>query len=197
MARSLWTWLALLALQLGAATADNSACTCTGLDYTDGGSYLVDGSADGDFTFTSVFSSCSTPDTVQPILVGPNNEQFTCGAIEMQIDDEQQRSSCGVPYSQMSSGTWTIVIQADNTNFQVIRVFQLTVTTADHVTTTVTPTVVVVVSRCGDSPSGTRTLTQWLPAPVTTIETVVEHTRTAGVTTSAYVTTVGVAAYCH
>jgi hypothetical protein len=31
-------------------------CTCSGLDYTDGGSYLVDGSSDHDFTFTSVFS---------------------------------------------------------------------------------------------------------------------------------------------
>jgi hypothetical protein len=43
-------------------------CSCTGVDYTNGGSYLIDGSANLNFTFTSVFSgksvysSCSIPE---------------------------------------------------------------------------------------------------------------------------------------
>lgn len=44
-----WTWLALLAAK---AYAD---CSCAGLDYTNGGSYLIDGSVDADFSFNSVF----------------------------------------------------------------------------------------------------------------------------------------------
>ena len=31
-------------------------CSCAGLDYTDGGAYLVDGNSENDFTFTSTFS---------------------------------------------------------------------------------------------------------------------------------------------
>ena len=53
--------LALAALQISAAAAaENAACTCTGLDYTNGGSYLVDGTSEADFTFTSVFQ-CMSP----------------------------------------------------------------------------------------------------------------------------------------
>lgn len=56
-----WKGFALLALSIPfAAAADNAACTCTGLDYTDGGSYLVDGSSNDDFAFTSVFR-CKLP----------------------------------------------------------------------------------------------------------------------------------------
>jgi len=38
-------------------------CSCTGLDYTDGGSYLVDGNSDQQFSFNSVFygSSLTAP----------------------------------------------------------------------------------------------------------------------------------------
>lgn len=57
--RSLWAFLAFVAL--GVLAADTASCTCTGLDYTDGGSYLVDGSDNGDFTFTSVFQCKSNP----------------------------------------------------------------------------------------------------------------------------------------
>lgn len=31
-------------------------CTCTGLDYTNGGSYLIDGTSSNNFIFTSQFS---------------------------------------------------------------------------------------------------------------------------------------------
>ena len=31
-------------------------CSCAGLDYTDGGAYLVDGNSENDFVFTSTFA---------------------------------------------------------------------------------------------------------------------------------------------
>ena len=43
-----------LSVALGALQVSGD-CTCTGLDYTNGGSYLVDGSSNDNFTFTSVF----------------------------------------------------------------------------------------------------------------------------------------------
>jgi hypothetical protein len=50
---SLLGWLLVLdGLQV---SADTGACTCTGLDYTNGGSYLIDGSSNGQFTFNSEF----------------------------------------------------------------------------------------------------------------------------------------------
>lgn len=43
----------------------------------------------------------------------------------------------------MYSGTWMIIIQADNVNFQVVREFNLTVQAVEKTTVTATPTVVV------------------------------------------------------
>ena len=34
----------------------NDECSCAGLDYTDGGAYLVDGNSGDDFAFTSTFA---------------------------------------------------------------------------------------------------------------------------------------------
>lgn len=48
-------WLPLVAALFFATLATAQNCTCTGLDYTDGGSYLIDGSSDLPFTFHSVF----------------------------------------------------------------------------------------------------------------------------------------------
>ncbi len=53
MARSHhYLWASCLALLVGRALSD---CTCSGLDYTNGGSYLIDGSSDKQFIFTSQF----------------------------------------------------------------------------------------------------------------------------------------------
>ena len=51
------------------------------------------------------------------------------------------RSQIG--YSDMYSGTWMIIIQADNVNFQVVREFKITVQAIEKTTVTATPTVVV------------------------------------------------------
>ncbi len=50
----LWACLTVLA---GRVLAD---CTCSGLDYTNGGSYLIDGTSDREFVFTSQFQGWST-----------------------------------------------------------------------------------------------------------------------------------------
>ncbi|KAK0619364.1 hypothetical protein B0T14DRAFT_392377, partial [Immersiella caudata] len=113
-------------------------CTCTGLDYTNGGSYLVDGTSDAPFTFTSVFQSCVISDIVEPILLDPTGTGYLCSAIYMDAEGEQQQSSCEIGYAEMYTGTWTIVIQADNTDFQVLREFQLTVQNLEKETVTVT-----------------------------------------------------------
>jgi len=68
-------------------------CTCSGLDYTNGGSYLIDGSSDKTFVFTSQFQSCND-DTVQPILVSPAGKQYTCSAIKAGDDGQQQSNWC-------------------------------------------------------------------------------------------------------
>ena len=43
----------LVALAARGVQAD---CICSGLDYTNGGSYLIDGSSSKDFVFTSEFA---------------------------------------------------------------------------------------------------------------------------------------------
>lgn len=108
-----WKRFALLALNTPfTAAADNAACTCTGLDYTDGGSYLVDGSSNDDFSFTSVFrcklplrkktirnkltdqpAACGKPDTVEPILLDPEGVGYLCTEINMGAEGQQQYSS--------------------------------------------------------------------------------------------------------
>lgn len=47
----LWAFFALLSGRM-LVLAD---CTCSGLDYTNGGSYLIDGTSDREFIFTSQF----------------------------------------------------------------------------------------------------------------------------------------------
>jgi hypothetical protein len=140
-----WSTFAWVTEAQDNAGATSSSFTCSGLDYTTGGSYLIDGTLNSNFTFLSVFSSCSEEeDTCQPILLGPNNRQYLCSTITMDDNnDSPKESSCGVTYSQMSSGKWTIIIQADNHDFQVVREFELTVTVPERLTVTVTPTVVV------------------------------------------------------
>lgn len=64
--RCLWAWLALLVFR---AAADLSTCRCTGVDYSNGGSYLVDGSSNDDFTFVSVFESKSKHHSHKPVLL--------------------------------------------------------------------------------------------------------------------------------
>jgi len=54
-AGSLWALLAGFATGAWAQGTDDAGCSCYGLDYTNGGSYLIDGNSDVKFSFTSLF----------------------------------------------------------------------------------------------------------------------------------------------
>lgn len=85
----------LLALPLAAllfAVNISAQCSCMGLDYTDGGSYLIDGSSNLPFTFHSAFEGCADG-FVTPILIDPSGNQYACDDIESQPDANQQTSS--------------------------------------------------------------------------------------------------------
>ncbi len=61
----LWALLASFAVKTWAQEDDyeyeeDQECSCSGLDYTNGGSYLIDGNSDSQFTFTSVFEGTSS-----------------------------------------------------------------------------------------------------------------------------------------
>ncbi|KAL1845243.1 hypothetical protein VTK73DRAFT_821 [Phialemonium thermophilum] len=126
-------WLVGLGLLAGRAAAD---CTVTGLDYTNGGSYLIDASSDQPFTFTSLFQGCDE-DTIDPILVSPDGQDYVCSGIDTQSNDGRQVSTCPISFNQMTSGEWVIILQAENTDITVQRSFKLTVGQAEKVTITV------------------------------------------------------------
>lgn len=55
-----FVWALLSTLLIGVYAQDEPHCSCFGLDYTNGGSYLVDGNSDNNFAFTSVFTGMSS-----------------------------------------------------------------------------------------------------------------------------------------
>lgn len=99
---------AILIVPLSAQS--NQGCSCSGVDYTNGGSYLIDGTANLNFTFTSVFNgtyclsasfhvcrlltySLGCRDSlVVPVLVDPNGNDISCTTIESQPDNSEQVS---------------------------------------------------------------------------------------------------------
>ncbi|KAK4168450.1 hypothetical protein QBC43DRAFT_201858, partial [Cladorrhinum sp. PSN259] len=205
---SVWALLALLARVVkpqsddlgynGETNADQ--CTCSGLDYTDGGSYLVDANSDDDFAFTSVFEGCFES-TITPILVSPDAIGYECSPLESQQDGVEQSSACPISYSEMISGTWIIVLDVPEHDFTVQRHFNLTIG-GDDVNTviiTITPTTEYEDPQTitGDCYSQTDTVVQYIPGPTTKIVSEIGRLSTAGVVTQYYATTVTEQAYCH
>ncbi|KAK3381116.1 hypothetical protein B0H63DRAFT_545490 [Podospora didyma] len=133
-------------------------CSCSGLDYTNGGSYLIDGTSEHNFTFTSVFNGCFDS-VITPILISPDGLGYLCSPIESQPDGNEQPSECDVTYSQMKGGEWTIVVQAPDYDFTVQRQFNLTIGgAANTVVVTATPTEYVGVT----STLPATTVTDWV-----------------------------------
>jgi len=62
MARRRRLGLVAAALAALAATGARADCICSGLDYTNGGSYLIDGSSSNNFVFTSEFAGKQNPE---------------------------------------------------------------------------------------------------------------------------------------
>lgn len=107
--RYAWLCVGILALRVSAD------CSVTGLDYTNGGSYLIDASSDQDFAFSSLFqgeilSQLSKPlhglqygltdvcegcdeDSIDPILIAPTGDEYTCSTIDSGSDAGEQRST--------------------------------------------------------------------------------------------------------
>lgn len=86
-----FAFLLPLTALLFAANVFAQSCSSSGLDYTDGGSYLIDGSSNLPFTFNSMFEGCQDG-FISPILIDPSGNQYTCDDIETQPDDSQQTS---------------------------------------------------------------------------------------------------------
>ena len=61
------------------------------------------------------------------MLISPSGQEYECSTVGTAPNGGQELSTCAVTYSQMSSGVWTIIIQADNVDLAVQRTFTLSV----------------------------------------------------------------------
>ncbi|OIW28951.1 hypothetical protein CONLIGDRAFT_401496 [Coniochaeta ligniaria NRRL 30616] len=213
--RCCWLVLVLLLVRVNAAEA---ACSSYGVDYSNGGAYYIDGSSNQYFSFITVFQGC-TQESISPVLVGPDDNEYACSSINTQPAGTQVTSTCGIPYSAMQSGTWRIIVQSSQIAVQ--RTVTLTVGVPQTVVTTVTPTVVLgitstpraqtvqstitqtvtlivvgptVTSACN---GGTRTVTNYPQGPTVIITSTVIRTNENGAKTSFWTTTVSTTASCH
>ncbi|TGO50734.1 hypothetical protein BCON_0177g00100 [Botryotinia convoluta] len=115
-------------------------CASYGIDFQNGGNYFINSADNSSFTAVTQFTGCSGEAEV--ILVAPNDDSWECSDIETQPDGTNMLSTCPISKNQMYSGTWTIVILANNgagASFAAQRTFELTVGT--QATVTYIPTV--------------------------------------------------------
>ncbi|TGO20677.1 hypothetical protein BPAE_0275g00080 [Botrytis paeoniae] len=115
-------------------------CASYGIDFQNGGNYFINSADNSSFTAVTQFTGCSGEAEV--ILVAPNDDSWECSDIETQPDGTNMLSTCPISKNQMYSGTWTIVILANNgagASFAAQRTFELTVGT--QATITYIPTV--------------------------------------------------------
>ncbi|KAK4214139.1 hypothetical protein QBC37DRAFT_284496, partial [Rhypophila decipiens] len=189
-----FTWAALTTLLLGVYAQDQPQCSCFGLDYTNGGSYLVDGNSDSNFAFTSVFTGC-IDSSIIPILVSPDGIAYECTSIETQPDNTDQASQCAITYAEMRSGAWTIIIQSQDFDFTVQRQFSLTVGASNTLTTETQYEEPEIVTE--DCYEDTQTVYQYIPGPTTHIVSTNARWSTLGSVTEYYVTIVTQYPYCH
>jgi hypothetical protein len=193
-------------------------CQAFGVDFANGGAYYIDGGSNQYFSFITVFQGCQS-ETISPILVDPQDNQYACSNINTTPANQQVTSTCGIPYSAMSSGTWKIVLQGRQVSTQ--RAITLTVGVPVTSTVTVTPTIVLgitstpaartvfntlqytqtlilapgtVTANCN---SATQTVTNYPRGPTITSTTTVLRTATDGARTSVYTTTASSQAVCH
>jgi hypothetical protein len=160
----------------GADDGGNEAeeCTCSGLDYADGGSYLINADSEDEFTFTSVFEGTihHSSTTLQTRGAHLNrmlriyDYPYPCfarwrwlrmlpdrvlsgwaGTILVMVSNDHSlkrmfRSNVtvksGISYSEMSSGTWTVLLEAPEHEFTIQRQFNLTMGARNDNTVTVT-----------------------------------------------------------
>ncbi|THV49144.1 hypothetical protein BGAL_0209g00130 [Botrytis galanthina] len=115
-------------------------CASYGIDFQNGGNYFINSVDNSSFTAVTQFTGCSGEAEV--ILIAPNDDSWECSGIETQPDNTNMLSTCPISKNQMYSGTWTILILANNgagDSFAAQRTFELTVGT--QATVTYIPTV--------------------------------------------------------
>ncbi|KAK3316662.1 hypothetical protein B0H66DRAFT_604940 [Apodospora peruviana] len=162
--------LALLALFALRVRAD---CTSYGVDYSNGGTYNIDGTSNQYFSFVTVFQGNTfipwhkdradnelgcTQETIQPVLVGPDGSEYACSAIRTQPSGSQVTSTCGIPFSVMKSGSWKIIVSGDQIATQ--RNVNLIVGAPQTVWITATPTVVVGITSTARATTVVNTIAQ-------------------------------------
>ncbi|KAK3937407.1 hypothetical protein QBC46DRAFT_319704 [Diplogelasinospora grovesii] len=213
--------LVLLALFAPRVRAD---CNSYGVDYSNGGSYYIDGSSNQYFTFITVFQGC-TQESISPVLVGPDDNEYACSAVNTQPAGTQVTSTCGIPFSAMKSGVWRIIVSGNQIAVQ--RTITLTVGTpattwitactsarwhdgivigytttakAKTVLSTVsqTQTLILVPQTVTAACNGaTRTVTAYPQVSTVTVTSTVVRTATDGQVTSYWTTTASTTASCH
>ncbi|SPO06605.1 uncharacterized protein DNG_09295 [Cephalotrichum gorgonifer] len=214
MFRSFFLLFAVLAVRVM-----GQQCTSYGIDYANGGDYYIDASSNSYFGFVTVFQGCAA-ENINPVLVSPNGNRYSCSSIPTNLEGQQVTSTCGIPYSSMTSGQWKIQIAGNQ--IQVQRTINLTVGFPETETVTATPTVVIgitstpsahtvqttvqqtvtlilvpstVTAPCGAGE--TQTVTDFRNVPTVVVEETVTRTQTQGQVTSRYQTTETTQASCH
>ncbi|KEZ45151.1 hypothetical protein SAPIO_CDS2596 [Scedosporium apiospermum] len=216
MATSLRSFAVLFALLAVRVMAD---CVSYGIDYANGGQYYIDAGSNQYFSFVSVFQGCQQ-EAINPVLVDPLDNYYSCSTISTQPDGQQVTSTCGIPFSAMRSGNWKIIISGDQVNVQ--RTISLTVGLPETSTVTATPTIVlgitstpravtvhttvdqtmtlILVPSTVTAPCGagqTQTVTDYQRVPTVVVEETVTRTETSGQVTSYWQTTETTQARCH
>ncbi|KAK7946830.1 uncharacterized protein PG986_011151 [Apiospora aurea] len=101
-----------------------SDCTSYGVDFANGGSYNIDGSSNENFSFSTIFQGC-TDETITPVLRDTNGNSYGCTSINTNPEGTAVTSTCGIPYSQMWTGQWRIILSGRQIAVQ--RIINLTV----------------------------------------------------------------------
>ncbi|KAI6256882.1 hypothetical protein MCOR27_001026 [Pyricularia oryzae] len=207
---------AALSLCLGAIA---QSCTSYGVDYSNGGSYYIDSSSNDYFSFVSEFQGCYR-ESISPVLIDPDNNQYACSAIEIGDSGAKVTSLCYIPFSAMRTGQWKLVLAGRQISTQ--RTINLKVGPLATTTVTATPTVIVGITSTPraitivstifktetlvlppktttrDCNIGqTQTVTVYPPTRTVTTQSIVTRTSTAGPVTKALTTTLVTTAKCH
>ncbi|KAK7973077.1 hypothetical protein PG996_007306 [Apiospora saccharicola] len=160
----LWLIAALLAVRV---VAD---CASYGVDFANGGSYNIDGSSNENFSFTTIFQGCAE-ESITPVLRDSDENSYVCSAINTMPEGTSVTSTCGIPYSQMRTGQWRIILSGRQLAVQ--RVINLTVGKPETVVITATPTITIGITSTPEAITviATRTITQTLILPPQTVTT--------------------------
>ncbi|TLS29343.1 hypothetical protein PpBr36_01551 [Pyricularia pennisetigena] len=195
------------------------SCTSQGIDYSNGGSYYIDSSSNDYFSFVSEFQGCYR-ESISPVLVDPDNNQYACSAIEIGNSGAKVTSLCYIPFSAMRTGPWKLVLVGRQISTE--RIINLKVGPLATTTVTATPTIIVGITSTPraitvvstiirtqtlvlppktttrDCNIGqTQTVTLYPPTRTVTTQSTITRTSTAGPVTKALTTTLVTTAKCH